>query len=116
MTVLSLYPRLSRWETLCNGKNIRLLMTALTNVVRMTKLVSKATAIIPQRRVCHPACLLEGSDSPTLGLENVHRARGLNFLNSVQSTYVVWVLFVVFVCFYGCKICYIKKNHIAIKW
>lgn len=46
LTVLSLCPRLSHWETFCNGKNIRVLMTALTNRIRVTKLVSKATAII----------------------------------------------------------------------
>lgn len=46
LTVLSHGPRLDYLETFCNRKNVRLLMTALTNMIRMTKSVSKATAII----------------------------------------------------------------------
>ena len=46
LTVLNHCPRLDYLETFCNRKNVRLLMRALTNMIRMTKSVSKATAII----------------------------------------------------------------------
>lgn len=42
LTVLSRCPRLHYMETFCNGKNIRLLMTALTDMIHMTKSVSKS--------------------------------------------------------------------------
>lgn len=97
LTVLGRCLHVDDLETFCNGKNIRLLTTALTNMIQ-TGLKSNCYHLL---REDLPNCMvLPGFSYPTLCLKNVYKVRGLNFLNSMQSTYVVWVLFVFMVAKY----------------